>query len=297
MPSVEYHPCNRLEMFSYLHLKKTHITIPLLAREQKFGVINLLCEAGTVIPDADMELLSSIGSQISEIVANAWLHLKLVEKEAARQILLRSLVEAQEDERKRLARELHDGAGQTLTSLLVRLKTIEKKVEAPQVQNDLQVMQDIVSETIEQIRTLAHELRPAALEEFGLPLALEALAKEISEHDGLDTTCACNITPKEIPDEIEAVLYRIAQEGVTNILRHAHATRMSLLVERNAQGIAMIIEDDGAGFDPSTLGTDKGKRHLGLISMRERAEILGGTLDIYTAPGNGTRVQVHIPLG
>jgi signal transduction histidine kinase len=294
---VKLQKCNRLQAFSFMNLGKTHVTIPLIAREQRLGVINLLCAEDTVIPDEDMEILSSIGSQVSEIVANAWLHLKLVEKEAARQVLLRSLVEAQEDERRRLARELHDGAGQTLTSLLVRLKTIERKVETPQIQSDLQNVQNLVSETIEQIRTLAHQLRPAALEEFGLPLALEALAKETSEHESLDATCLCNVKPDEIPDEVQVVLYRIAQEGATNVLRHAHATHMSLVVERKAHGVIMMIEDDGNGFDPVALGQNKGKRHLGLISMRERAEILGGTLDIYTAPGKGTTIQVQIPVG
>jgi signal transduction histidine kinase len=296
-PAVEIHECTRLDTFSYLNLGKTHLTIPLIAREQQLGVINLLCEKDFVIPNEDLELLSSLGSQISELVANAWLHLKLVEKEAARQVLLRSLVEAQEDERRRLARELHDGAGQTLTGLLVRLKTIENKAILPQVKSDLQLMQGLVSETIEQIRSLAHQLRPAALEEFGLPLALEALVKEMSEQEGLEATCQCTVKNNEIPNEFEAVLYRIAQEGITNILRHAHATHLSLLVERNLQGIGMVIEDDGVGFDPAQLEIENGKRHLGLISMRERAEILGGTLDVYTALGKGTTIQVYLPIG
>jgi signal transduction histidine kinase len=293
----EIHRCERLQAFRQLGFGTSHITIPLNAREQYLGVINLLCEKDYQVPEEDMELLSSIGSQISEIVANAWLHLKLVEKEAARQVLLRSLVEAQEEERRRLARELHDGAGQTLTSLLVRLKTMENKAALPHLQKDLQVMQGLVSDTIEQIRSLAHELRPAALEEFGLPLALESLVEQMSEQEALNGICRCDLGKTPVPNEIEAVLYRIAQEGLTNILRHAHATHVSLVVERHLQGIRMIIEDDGVGFDPANLGMANGKRHLGLISMKERAEILGGTLDIYTAPGKGTTIQVQVPVG
>jgi signal transduction histidine kinase len=295
--NAEIFECDRLLAFDYLANSNSHITIPLSAREQNLGVINLLCEKDVTITEEDMELLTSIGSQVSEIVANAWLHLKLVEKEAARQVLLKSLVEAQEEERRRLARELHDGAGQTLTSLLVRLKTVEKKAELPQVQKDLQVMQNLVSDTIEQIRTLAHQLRPAALEEFGLPLALESLVQDMSNREGLTATCKCSLKRKEIPDEIEAVLYRIAQEGLTNIVRHSHAEHLNLIVERKQQGVLMSIEDDGVGFNPTSLGVEDGKRHLGLISMRERAEILGGTLDVYTAPGKGTMIQVSIPVG
>jgi len=293
---VKIHTCSRSEAFNLINIEKTHITIPLIAREQQLGAINLLCDKDYVVPDEDMELLSSIGTQVSEIVSKAWLHLKLVEKEAARQMLLRSLVEAQEDERKRLARELHDGAGQTLTGLLVRLKTLEKKAALPHLQDDLQSMQSLVSETIEQVRTLAHQLRPAALEQFGLLLALESMVKDMSENEGLEATCQCNVKAKKIPDELEAVLYRIAQEGLTNILRHAHCTHINLMIESNPQGVSMTLEDNGVGFDPANLGADDGQRHLGLISMRERAEILGGTLDVYTAPGKGTTIQVFVPI-
>lgn len=295
-PQAEIHECERLSKLK-VDFEKSHITIPLSAREQHLGVINLFCEKDSIVTSEDMELLTSIGSQVSEIVSNAWLHLKLVEKEAARQVLLKSLVEAQEEERRRLARELHDGAGQTLTGLLVRLKIIENKSPLPQTQKDLQIMQELVSDTIEQIRTLAHQLRPAALEEFGLPLALESLVQDMSRHDGLQADCCCNIKNNEIPDEIESVLYRIAQEGLTNVVRHSHATHLSLIVDRPSQGVVMTIEDDGVGFDPDALGVADGKKHLGLISMRERAEILGGTLDVYTAPDMGTTIQVTIPIG
>jgi len=295
-PQAENHDCERLLKLK-VDFEKRHITIPLGAREQHLGVINLLCEKDAEITNEDMDLLTSIGSQVSEIVSNAWLHLKLVEKEAARQVLLKSLVEAQEAERKRLARELHDGAGQTLTGLLVRLKIIENKSPSPQMQSDIQNMQGLVSDTIEQIRTLAHQLRPAALEEFGLPLALEALVRDMTRHDGLDAECRCELKNNEIPDEIESVLYRIAQEGLTNIIRHSQATQLCLLVERVPLGVVMTIEDNGVGFDPNMLGTRDGKKHLGLVSIRERAEILGGTLDVYTAPKMGTTIQVAIPVG
>jgi len=289
--------CDRISKNGWNDIENKHITIPLSARGQHLGVINLLCEEGNTVTDEDMELLTSIGSQVSEIVSNAWLHLKLVEKEAARQVLLKSLVEAQEAERRRLARELHDGAGQTLTGLLVRLKIIENKSPIPQMQRDIQNMQGLVSDTIEQIRTLAHQLRPAALEEFGLPLALEALVRDMSRHDGLDAECRCELKNNEIPDEIESVLYRIAQEGLTNIIRHSHATQLSLIVKRVPLGVVMMIEDNGVGFDPNTLSAQDGKKHLGLVSIRERAEILGGTLDVYTAPKMGTTIQVAIPVG
>jgi signal transduction histidine kinase len=294
--SAEIRVCSRLEKLKRINLAKTHVTIPLVAREQQFGIINLLCEEDVVIPADDMDLLSSIGAQISEIVANTWLQIKLVEKEAARQVLLESLVQAQEEERARLARELHDGAGQTLTSLLVRLKTLEKKSPLPELQQELTNMQDIVSATIEQVRELAYQLRPVALDEFGLSKALESLVEDMTRSMEIKVDCECNLQDCAIPTETEVVLYRIAQEGLTNIIRHSKASHLKLCLRPANEGIMLSIEDDGIGFDPAKTSPGNGQRHLGLIGMRERAEILGGTLEVYTAPGRGTTMEVYVPL-
>jgi len=292
--SIQTRKCKRLEHLAKFGFGDEHFVIPLVARDQQFGTINLLVEKDVEISADDMELLASIGSQIAEIVANAWLQIKLTEKEAARQALLESLVNAQEEERARLARELHDGAGQTLTSLLVRLKALEKKT--PEHQKDLETMQTLVSETIQQVRDLAYHLRPVELDEFGLSRALEILVDDMTRGTNLKYSCQCTNDQQLIPQEVQVVLYRIAQEGLTNILRHAQASCISLTLRLDNKKVAMIIEDDGMGFDPSSLSIRAGERHLGLVSMRERAEILGGTLDVYTAPGEGTSIQVSVPV-
>ena len=288
--------CSRLERLTRLNIARDHFTIPLVAREQHFGVINLLCDDNVVISNEDMELLSSLGKQIAEIVANAWLQIKLSEKEAARQVLLESLVKAQEEERLRLARELHDGAGQTLTSLLVRLKTAERKSSIPETQRELANMQDIVSETIEQVRELAYRLRPVVLDEFGLSRALSTLLQDMTRGMELKVESNLEVEDIKIPTEIEVVLYRIAQEGLTNIIRHAKAGNINFSLQGENNGAKMTIEDDGIGFDPGKFLPSKGQHHLGLISMRERAEMIGGSLDVFTAPGKGTTVEVFIPV-
>jgi signal transduction histidine kinase len=293
---IEVRTCDCLINSAYTGVMKDHLTIPLEARGQMLGVINLLCAKDTVLSRDDMDLLTSIGAQVSEIVANAWLRLKLKEKELARQALLESLVRAQEEERRRLARELHDGAGQTLTSLLVRLKTLEKKNSSSDLAPALEGMQEIVSQTIEQIRTLSYRLRPAALEEFGLSTALETLMQETAQNSGLNVSCECALEDFKLLEEVEVTLYRITQEGLTNVLRHASASEVRLELKSVVDGIQLCIEDDGVGFDPAHLPDESGKRHLGLVSMRERAEMLGGTLDVYTAPHKGTTIQVFIPL-
>ena len=289
-------PCDCLARAGYGGGGWQHLSIPLEARGQKLGVVNLLGDKDQLPQQEDLDLLVSIGAQLSEVVANAWLRLKLREKELARQALLESLVRAQEEERGRLARELHDGAGQTLTSLLVRLKTLEKKNSSAEIQPALMGMQEIVSQTIEQIRGLSYRLRPAALEEFGLSTALETLVQETAQGSGLAVSCACDLGDQKLPEEIELALYRIAQEALTNTLRHASASEVRLELGLAEAGAQMLIEDDGVGFDPAHLPGRPGKRHLGLISMRERAEMLGGSLDVYTAPQKGTTIQVIIPV-
>ena len=197
--------------------------------------MNLLCPPEHPLSADDLSLLSDIGVQISEIVANAWLRLKLAEKELSRQALLESLVEAQEEERGRLARELHDESGQMLTTLLVRIKTLEKKADSAEMRDGLTSMQDVVVQTIEQLRELSHRLRPAALEEFGLPVALETLLDDIPDETGLQVSGHFDLHGVTLPPGIEVTLYRIAQECVTNIIRHAQASNVTIDLERDGR--------------------------------------------------------------
>ena len=157
-------------------------------------------------------------------------------------------------------------------------------------------MQTLVSETIQQVRDLAYRLRPVELDEFGLSRALEILVSDMTKGTHLKNSCQCMDDEQGLSQEVQVVLYRIAQESLTNILRHAKASHLSLILRQDAEKIVMIIEDDGIGFDPGNPNIRNGERHLGLISIRERAEILGGTLDVYTAPGEGTSIHVSIPV-
>jgi signal transduction histidine kinase len=296
-PTAAWRPCRLLADWAGPELPQSHITIPIEANGQYFGLINLLCSQERQLSADDFDLLTAVAAQISEIVANAWLRLKLAEKELARQALLESLVEAQEEERSRLARELHDGAGQMLTSLLVRIKTLEKQAIKPEVQSGLAIILETVSETIEQVRELSYRLRPAALEQFGLPVALETLVSDMAAESGMHYDCRFNLANGSLPQGIEVTLYRIAQEALTNVVRHAQASRVEVSLESVPQGVLMRIEDNGRGFSTYHLPDQSGQRHLGLISMHERAAIVGGQLDVFSAPGKGTAVQVLIPTG
>ncbi len=271
--------CARLQAAGYVGNQSRHITIPIVAREMQYGVINLHYPFSQDPDEETIELLESIGTKISEVVANAWLKIKLREKEAARQFLLQSLVTAQEDERSHLARELHDQAGQSLTSLLIRLKALENSCEHDEQRERLLDMQTLVSETINQVRDLSYSLRPPALEEFGLGAAISSLVDDISNQSGLRIKFKNRIDGK-LPTNLETVLYRIVQEGLTNVTRHAKATSVVIELEPQENQIYLRIQDNGQGFDPAEVTFPGGKRHLGLISMHERADLIGGRFEM-----------------
>ncbi|MDT8304678.1 MAG: histidine kinase [Anaerolineae bacterium] len=297
---VQIRTCQRLQEAGLT--PERHIVLPIEARGENFGVMNLLCTSERQLSPDDLDLLQSISAQLSEVVANAWLRLKLAEKELARQALLESLVEAQEEERGRLARELHDGAGQMLTNLLVRLKTLEKHAEAPAMRSGLNDVQGAVAETIEQVRELSYRLRPAALEEFGLAVALETLVDEMAVEAGLEAYCDLRLDERRLAPGVDVTLYRIAQEALTNVVRHAGASCVTVTLRQEDGQVLLRIEDDGQGFAPypqavqAGNGTDIARRRsLGLISMQERATIVGGSFSVFTAPGEGTAVEVWVP--
>lgn len=273
-----------------------HITIPIAARGQHFGVINLQSQAGSDLSVEDMELLNAIGGQTSEIVINAWLHTRVVKKEADRQALLSALVRAQEDERARIARELHDGIGQNLTSLLIRLKNLEKQVKNRSVTTVIDALCENVSGTIKQVQEISYNLRPTALEEFGLEVALETLLHEMTADTGLKVEYCSTLEDVTLPIETQVILYRIAQECLTNVIRHAHARHVLVELLSTPYDICLNMEDDGRGFDADSGRNEKNRKWLGLIGMQERAEILGGSLEVNSIPGKGTSVRVRIPL-
>jgi len=199
-----------------------------------------------------------------------------------------AVVAAQEAERRRLALELHDGTGQALTSILLGLKGFEEQLEAAALAG----LRELVVATLQDVRRLAVELRPKALDDFGLEAAIERLCRSIAEQTGIEVDCAGALGGRRLPDEIETALYRIAQESLTNAVRHAHARRVSILLTRKDGAVCEVIEDDGRGFDPDR----RDAPGLGLEVMRERVELLRGRLTIESADGAGTTVVVEVPV-
>ncbi len=215
------------------------------------------------------------------------------EKEAARTHLLSRLLSAQEDERKRLARDLHDDIGQALTSALVSIKMLEQSVPGPAAAAKIEALRRVINETLTSVRLLSRQLRPSALDDLGLAAALERYISEFTSHyPTLTVDLHCGVTQR-LPATVEISLYRIIQEAMTNVARHSGASTLSVLVTQREGRIQAIIEDDGHGFDVNS--ARRAGSSVGLHSMIERSELSGGKLDV-ESNADGTTVYVEIPL-
>ncbi len=215
----------------------------------------------------------------------------LAQKEEARQRLLRQVIAAGEEERKRVARELHDQTGQALTSLIAGLSILEKS--SPNAA-ELRVLAE---QTLTEVHDLSVALRPSVLDDVGLVPALEKHCATFAQRHGMTVDCqAISLNGPRLPAEIETAAYRIVQETLTNALRHGHAQSVQVLLQHKATGVLLVIEDDGNGFDATRWHeTASENERLGLFGIEERAALYGGTLRVESRPGKGTSVFVEIP--
>jgi PAS domain S-box-containing protein len=211
--------------------------------------------------------------------------------------LSRQLLALQESERRAIARELHDEAGQLLTALKINLQASERELGGPSPRA-LKESLEIVDELIQRVRELSLDLRPAMLDDWGLDAALRWYAERLGAAGALEVAVESSLGSRRLPPEVETACFRVAQEGLTNALRHAHARRVTVRVEADADTVCLGVHDDGRGFDVA--GAEEAARagrSLGLLGMAERARLLGGVLEIDSAPGAGTTVRARLPLG
>ncbi len=200
-----------------------------------------------------------------------------------------------EDERKRVARELHDGIAQELAALRVRLRLARVAPDRHLREQILEDVGDGIGDAIEELRRVARGLRPPALEMLGLATAIESYARPVAEAAGMAVDLVAEDVSGLMPPETELALYRVLQEALSNIVRHSGAASVRIRMHRDGAGVRLSIRDDGKGFDVGRTGREKGG--LGLFGMEERAAAVGGRLDIVSARGRGTRVDVLIPIG
>jgi signal transduction histidine kinase len=263
----------------------TGLYVPLLIRERPMGVLVVhdklgrdpRFSSGDLRVAEQFALRASIAVDLSRRVARG---------------ALRRVVEGQELERRRLARELHDETGQALTSILLGLRAVEDAGGPDEVGAALGNLRELVVATLQDVRRLAVQLRPKALDDFGLAAALERLAQTFAEGSGVRVDLEAQLGEERLAPEIETTLYRIVQEALTNVVKHAGAANVSILLVRRNGSASLVIEDDGRGFVPGEARADG----LGLVGMRERVALHDGRLAIESSPGGGTTLAIEVPL-
>jgi len=271
------------------------VCVPLRSKGRPVGVLSLLYTQGAAPNDRQRRLLLAIGDQVGIALENARLLAELREKEIVRGRLLEQVIGAQEDERKRIARELHDETGQALTSVAVMLKSLDSLHLSDDVRARVADIQAVAASAVRAVHDLAFELRPSVLDDAGLAPAIERYGREFAERHQIAVDVQVTGMHDRLPALIETALYRITQEALTNIARYAQATHASLLLERRNGSVLLLVEDNGRGFtwQPHISGA---REHLGIHGMEERATLVGGKLTIETEEGGGTSVYVEVPV-
>ena len=276
-PEIDQNAARRLGARSALY-------VPLVVGGRAIGVVVAHDRAGAdpAFGEEDLRLGESLASRAAIAVDLS----QRVSRDAVRRV-----VEAQELERARLARELHDETGQALTSILLGLKSLEDRLDSDEGRAAAAEVRELVVSTLQDVRRLAVELRPSALDDFGLVPALERLTETFATGSGIAVDLEARLGDERLPGEIETTLYRLVQEALTNVLKHAAAARVRVSLTRDAGGVTAVVEDDGSGFD--AMARDGG---LGLAGMRERLGIVGGRLTVDSASGRGTTLLAEVPL-
>ena len=276
-PEIDQQVARRMGVRSALY-------VPLIAESRPIGVVVVHDKLGRTssFGDEDVRLAESLA-------ARAAIAVELSERVSRDTV--RRVVEAQESERARLARELHDETGQALTSILLGLKSLDARVQDEEGRGAVAELRELVVSTLHDVRRLAVELRPAALDDFGLVPAIERLLDTVGEQSGLTVDLQSGFGDLRLPTETETTLYRIVQEALTNVLKHAAAERITVLLSHADAGVRLVVQDDGRGFDPGK-ARDGG---VGLLGMRERVSLIGGRLTVESTEGAGTMLTVEVP--
>lgn len=281
---------------------KGFVSVPLKAKEKVVGVMNIASAHPGKFATDDMYLLNSIGYQLGTAIEQAKLYQRLSEAKERYQILLRQALTIQEEERKRIARELHDETGQELTALSLNLQAISEMMEMSGVEDVdikglLKKTHSIAVRSSAGLTRLIRELRPTLLDTLGLPAALRHLAETNLTPQGINVSTKFKGVEQRLSSEIDLTLFRITQEAISNIVRHSEAKKVAISLECDANECILRVEDNGKGFDVSQIKSiDASGRGAGLFGMKERVTLVGGRCAIDSRSGKGTKVVAKVPI-
>lgn len=271
------------------------IGVPLFAQAQPTGALCLAHRAAF----SNYPVIHTLARQLGIAIENSRLYEQVQEKEYLRGKLLERTVAAQEEERKRIARELHDETGQTLTALAVGLGGVEETIarDSNLAKRQISELKVLSMQAIDNLRQFVYDLRPSLLDDMGLVAALRWFAQQYAERNHLQVDVEIAGTKRRLPSQVETVLFRVAQEGLNNIGRHARATCVQVRLEFADAGAILSVSDNGCGFDVNEmLGPHPVRRAWGLLGVQERMTLVGGKFKVDSAPGRGTVLTVEVPF-
>lgn len=273
------------------------VHVPLITKGRILGSMCVGTRCQREFDTEEQELLTAIGNQIAVAIENVRLYAELQHKEHLRGQLLKKVITAQEEERKRIARELHDDTSQSLTALLYAVEGSMETNDLAEIMAHLENMRQLAVHTLDGVHKLIFDLRPTMLDHLGLVPALRWFSQSRLEPRGIRLNIQEDAAGGRLPAEVETVLFRVVQEAITNIARHAAARNVDIVFRFKEEAATIEVEDDGIGFDivQMTPSPDS-SRGLGLMGMHERIELVGGQIEINTAPGEGTHIYIQVPL-
>jgi len=268
--------------------------VPLMAGERCVGVLMVSADPERLASERCHHFLQSVGNHLTVALENARLLSELTDKQQVLTHLFDRAVSAQEEERRRISRELHDETSQSLASLMLGLRSVEEASTPEDLRRNVQELRRRLTVTLDAVHQMARRLRPLALDDLGLKAALSRHIQEQASQTGLDIDLDMDgLGEERLPPDVETTVYRIVQEALANAIQHASATQLSVVLERQHGTVIALVEDDGAGFDPSAAA--RASARLGLSGMKERARLVGGMLTIESNPGAGTTVCLRVP--
>jgi two-component system NarL family sensor kinase len=289
-PRYRYIPALRGEEFTSM------LSVPVVTpMGHRVGVLNVHTRVRREFTPADVELLGTVAGLVAGAIENARLHRRLAEREEALEQFAERMVEWQEHERRRMAREIHDGISQRIVSLFFHLSAAADAIPGSPGVAAEQVAraQELAGAALDETRSAIAGLRPPVLDDLGLAASLESLAHGFPALDVRVDAAALSMA-----EHAETAVYRTAQEALQNVAKHASAQTVRVRLHRHKDRVVLEVADDGSGFDSAAaaLGGPAGSAGFGLSGMRERAELLGGRLELTSAPGRGTTVRLSIPF-
>ncbi|MGH9264539.1 MAG: GAF domain-containing sensor histidine kinase [Acidimicrobiales bacterium] len=269
------------------------VSVPMLVRGRVVGVLNVHSREARNYGDDDLLLLTQVANLMARAIENARLYRRLAEREEILEGFATRTVEAQELERRRLAGEIHDGISQRLVSLWYHLLAAEDGLgDLDRVRSELDMAKDLATSALAEARAAITGLRPFVLDDLGLGPGLESLARSLAD---ATMEVEVEVEPVDLPAHVEVALYRIAQEALQNVVKHAEASTVMVRLVADEHGVRLMVSDDGKGFDPDSLDGAEDRHSYGLVGIRERAELIGASLHLTSRPGTGTTLDVVLP--